>query len=179
MHAAYFRLGGVQNDLSFHMMGDIFKFCKFFRYRLTEIDELLTYNKIWKSRLINVGVVSSSAAINAGFSGVLLRATGVNWDLRKNLSYEIYDQISFSVPLAQTGDCYARYLLRMAEMRQSIDIIQQALNLMEEGEIINDHSLISPGDKFSIGDSMETLINFFKHYSENTVFDQDQSYTCV
>jgi len=91
----------------------------------------------------------------------------------------MYDQISFSVPLAQTGDCYARYLLRMAEMRQSIDIIQQALNLMEEGDVINDHSLISPGDKFSIGDSMETLINFFKYYSENTVFDQDQSYTCV
>jgi NADH dehydrogenase (ubiquinone) Fe-S protein 2 len=179
MHAAYFRLGGVQSDIPFGLLKDIYEFIKKFVYRLDEIEELLTNNKIWKSRLINVGVVSQETALNSGFSGVLLRATGLNWDIRKNFPYEIYEDLNFLIPVSYIGDSYSRYILRMEEMRQSISIILQCLNLIPDGEIkINDFS-ISPVTKFNMIESMELTISRFKYYSENVYFPKEQSYTSV
>jgi NADH dehydrogenase (ubiquinone) Fe-S protein 2 len=179
MHAAYFRLGGVQSDLPLGLLQDIYNFILNFTSRLDEIEELLTNNKIWQIRLLNIGVISQKTAINLGFSGVLLRATGINWDLRKNFPYEIYDTINFLVPVSNIGDSYSRYILRLEEMRQSISIINQCLNLIPDGEIKNDNFNISPVSKMAMINSMELTISRFKYYSENINFLKEQTYTSI
>lgn len=134
MHAAYFRPGGVAFELPQDFLINLKKFTNHFNSRLDEMEELLTNNRIWNNRLKNVGVITKEEALTAGFSGVLLRSTGVNWDVRKNSPYEEYETLNFKVPLGTKGDCFDRYLIRIEEMRQSIKIIQQSLNKCVFGE---------------------------------------------
>lgn len=179
MHAAYIRPGGVAFDLPKGLLDDIFIFSKKFGYRLDEIEELLTENRIWKQRLVDIGVVSKKNALDWGFSGVMLRGSGVLWDLRKNQPYEIYDQLSFSVPIGTNGDCYDRYLIRIEEMRQSLSIILQCLNQMKEGPVKTDDFKVVNPSRFFMKNSMEGLIHHFKYFTENLVVPEGETYTAT
>lgn len=128
MHAAYIRPGGVALDLPIGFLDDLFLFINQFNFRLDEIEEMLSGNRIWKERLVDIGVVSAKKAIEWGFSGVMLRGSGIAWDLRKNQPYEIYSDLDFSVPVGNSGDCYDRYIIRVEEMRQSLYILSQCIN---------------------------------------------------
>ena len=127
MHAAYFRPGGVSMDLPAGLLNDIFLFVDQFVIRLAEVEDMLTDNRIWKQRLVDIGVVTVDDAYQWGFSGVMLRGSGVKWDLRKSQPYEIYDKMKFNVPIGTNGDSYDRYLVRIVEMRESLKIIEQCL----------------------------------------------------
>ena len=133
MHAAYFRPGGVSMDIPAGLLNDIFLFAEQFNIRLLEVEEMLTENRIWKQRLVDIGVVSATDAQEWGFSGVMLRGSGINWDLRKSQPYEIYNKLSFDVPSGTNGDCYDRYLIRIFEMKESLKIIEQCLNQIPSG----------------------------------------------
>nr|ANO44470.1 NADH dehydrogenase subunit 7 [Schizochytrium sp. TIO1101] len=165
MHAAYVRPGGVAYDIPIGLSADIYSFCEAFRVRLDEFEELLTENRIWKQRLVDVGVVTIKDAASWGFSGVMLRGSGVCWDLRKNTPYEIYDELDFSVPVGTNGDCYDRYLVRVAEMRESLSIIVQCLNNLPQGSVKVDHKVSAPSRK-ELKHSMEATIQHFKYFSE-------------
>lgn len=179
MHASYIRPGGLYRDLPWKLLESIYIFIKSFYSRLFEIEELLTGNRIWKQRLLNVGVVSKEEAQSWGFSGVLLRASGVPWDLRKTQPYEIYNELKFSVPVGLFGDCYERYLLRIEEMRQSLSIIWQCLFKIPQGSIrINANKLVTPlQDEAEV--SMESLIEHFKLCSSGFIVPPGQSYVAV
>jgi NADH dehydrogenase (ubiquinone) Fe-S protein 2 len=166
MHAAYIRPGGVHQDLPIGLSDDIYSFISQFGYRLNEIEELLTGNRIWKQRLVDIGVVSLQQALDWGFSGVMLRGSGLPWDLRKSQSYEIYDIVPFSIPVGHHGDCYDRYLIRVEEMRQSLRIIQFCLDNLPSGSIKVDDKKIVPPSRAMMKHSMESLIHHFKLYSE-------------
>jgi len=166
MHAAYIRPGGVTMDLPRGRLDDIYTFCTGFVVRLDELHELLTSNRIWKQRLVDVGVVAAKDALAYGFSGVMLRGSGVQWDLRKNEPYEVYGSRDFSIPVGTNGDCYDRYLIRMEEMRQSIHIMLQCLNHMPKGPIKSaDHKIVPPS-RAEMKSSMEALIHHFKLVTE-------------
>lgn len=167
MHAAYIRPGGVAQDLPLGFLDDLSSFLIQFSSRLDEIEELLTENRIWKQRLVDIGVVSWKEALDWGFSGVMLRGSGWNWDLRKVQSYEVYDQLDFSVVVGYHGDCYDRYLIRMEEMRQSLAILKNALSQFPlKGPIkIEDKKLVPPL-RSQMKFSMEELIHHFKLYTE-------------
>lgn len=165
MHAAYFRVGGVNQDIPAGLLNDIFTFVVQFRPRLTEIAELLNNNRIWRQRLVGVGKITSAAAIEMGFSGVMLRSTGINHDLRKVTPYEVYDEVEFTTPVGINGDCYDRYLLRMEEMFQSLNIIEQCLNQIPQGPVRDVSSKHTPPSKHMARISMESLINHFKYFS--------------
>ncbi|KAK1928408.1 NADH dehydrogenase subunit 7 (mitochondrion) [Phytophthora citrophthora] len=179
MHAAYFRPGGVNQDLPKGLLNDIYIFCEQFNTRLDEIEEMLTNNRIWKQRLVDIGVVSSKDALNLGFSGVMLRGSGISWDLRKTQPYEIYDQLDFDIPVGTNGDCYDRYLIRIEEMRQSIRIIFQVLNKIPTGPIKLDDKKITNPNRIEIKNSMESLIHHFKYYSENISVNSGETYTVI
>jgi len=138
MHSAYIRPGGVSQDIPMGLLDDIYVFAEQFSTRVDEMEEMLTTNRIWKQRLINVGVVTSKEAVDWGFSGVLLRGSGINWDLRKQQPYEIYEQLKFNIFTGTHGDCYDRYLIRIFEMRESLSIILQCLTAMPEGPVKGD-----------------------------------------
>jgi len=166
MHAAYIRPGGVTMDLPLGRLDDIYAFCVSFVVRLDELHELLSSNRIWKQRLVDVGVVTAKDARAYGFSGVMLRGSGVQWDLRKNEPYEVYGAREFSIPVGTNGDCYDRYLIRMEEMRQSVKIILQCLNEMPEGPVKTaDHKIVPPS-RAEMKSSMEALIHHFKLVTE-------------
>jgi NADH dehydrogenase (ubiquinone) Fe-S protein 2 len=179
MHAAYIRPGGVSQDLPVGLLDDIFVFINQFGYRINEIEELLTNNRIWKQRLVDIGVVSLDQALNWGFSGVMLRGSGLAWDLRKYQPYDIYDQLSFDIPVGTKGDCYDRYLIRVEEMRQSIKIINQCLNNIPQGFIKVDDRKISPPARALMKYSMESLIHHFKLYSEGYAVPAGEAYVSV
>lgn len=179
MHSAYVRPGGVAQDIPLGIMDDIYNFCKSFVSRVDEIEEMLTGNRIWKQRLVDIGVVSAKEALDWGFSGPMLRGSGVSWDLRKAQPYDAYEHVNFKVPVGTTGDCYDRYLIRMEEMRQSLDIIIQCLNQMPEGEIKVDDRKISPPSRENMKQSMEALIHHFKLYSEGFSVPAGETYTAV
>jgi NADH dehydrogenase (ubiquinone) Fe-S protein 2 len=176
MHSAYIRPGGVSLDLPFGFTYDLYSFINQFNYRLDEIEEMLTGNRIWKERLIDIGVVSAKKAIDWGFSGVMLRGSGICWDLRKNQPYEIYSKLNFSVPVGNIGDCYDRYQLRVEEMRQSLSIISQCLLIMQEGPIKTNNYKISPPSRFEMKNSMESLIHHFKYYTEGFILPNGETY---
>ena len=117
------------------LLNDIYKFCKQFASVLDEMEEILTNNRIWKQRLVDIGVVNCKEALDWGFTGVMLRGSGISWDLRKTQPYEIYNKLNFDIPIGTNGDCYDRYLIRIEEMRQSLDIIIQCINEIPEGII--------------------------------------------
>ena len=165
MHAAFIRPIGVSTDLPLGLLDDIYAFCKAFTVRLDEFEELLTNNRIWKQRLVNVGVVSSSEALNWGFSGVMLRGSGISWDLRITFGYEIYSQLNFSIPVGSNGDCFDRYLVRINEIRESLSLIFQCLNKIPGGPIKNFNKFVAP-NRSIIKKSIESVIHHFKYFSE-------------
>jgi NADH dehydrogenase (ubiquinone) Fe-S protein 2 len=179
MHSAYIRPGGVSIDLPIGILNDIHLFIIQFSKRISEIDNILTNNRIWLQRLSNIGIVSFLQAIEWGFSGVMLRGSGVNWDLRKNQPYEIYNLINFYIPVGKFGDCYDRYLIRMEEIKQSCFIILQILNFIPKGQIkIMDYK-ITPPSKFQMKKSMESMIHHFKLYSEGFSLPTNSTYCSV
>lgn len=179
MHASYFRPGGVNADLPVGLLQDIFTFCDQFNTRLDEFEEMLTNNRIWKQRLVDIGVVSAKDALNWGFSGVMLRGSGIPWDLRKTQPYEIYDRVTFDIPQGTNGDCYDRYLIRIEEMRQSIRIINQVLNDIPQGEIRkNDHKIVNPS-RVEMKNSMEALIHHFKYYTDGFTVPAGETYATI
>nr|YP_009446426.1 NADH dehydrogenase subunit 7 [Ancoracysta twista]ATY40914.1 NADH dehydrogenase subunit 7 [Ancoracysta twista] len=179
MHAAYFRPGGVSQDLPIGLGQDIHQYVEQFTSRLDEFEEVLTGNRIWKQRLVHVGTVTAEEACDWGFSGVMLRGSGIPWDLRKTQPYEVYDQLQFEVPVGTNGDCYDRFLIRIAEMRQSINIIVQCLNNMGTGPIRSSDKKISPPYRTHMKESMESLIHHFKLYSEGFSVPKGETYAAV
>jgi NADH dehydrogenase (ubiquinone) Fe-S protein 2 len=179
MHAAYIRPGGVSMDISLGFLDDLFLFLKQFITRLDEMEEMLTSNRIWKERLVNIGVVSYKEAVDWGFSGVMLRGSGIPWDLRKTQSYEIYKELDFNIPVGFYGDCYDRYLVRVEEMRQSVQIVNQCLNLIESGPIKTLNTKISPPTRYELKESMEALIHHFKYYTEGFFLPTGETYTAT
>ncbi|XP_026466580.1 NADH dehydrogenase [ubiquinone] iron-sulfur protein 2, mitochondrial-like [Ctenocephalides felis] len=143
MHAAYIRPGGVSQDMPIGLMDDIYEFASKFAERLDEVEDVLTTNRLWVQRTVDIGTVSAEDALNYGFSGVMLRGSGIKWDLRKVQPYDAYDKVEFDVPIGTKGDCYDRYLCRVEEMRQSLRIIDQCLNQMPEGEIKTEESKLT------------------------------------
>jgi NADH dehydrogenase (ubiquinone) Fe-S protein 2 len=179
MHAAYIRPGGVARDLPMGLLNDIYIFSRQFLSRIDEIEEMLSSNRIWKQRLTNVGVVSYTNALNWSFSGVLLRGSGICWDLRKIMPYDAFDMVEFDVPIGKFGDCLDRYLVRMEEMRQSVYIILQVINLIKEGPIaVEDNKVSFPSREF-MKFSMESLINHFKLFTEGFNVPQGLCYNAI
>ena len=179
MHSAYIRPGGVTQDIPIGLLDDIYIFAEQFSTRVDEMEEMLTTNRIWKQRLINVGVVTSKEATEWGFSGVLLRGSGINWDLRKQQPYEIYEQLKFNVFTGTHGDCYDRYLIRIFEMRESLSIILQCLNAIPEGPIKVDDKKITPPSRKDFKVSMESLIHHFKYFTEGVVVPRGETYAAT
>nr|CAH8832034.1 unnamed protein product [Trichobilharzia regenti] len=179
MHAAYIRPGGVALDMPLGLMDDIYEFIQKFPQRLDEISDLTLDNPIWISRTKDVGVVSAEDALDLGFSGVMLRGSGIKWDLRKTQPYDAYEDMEFDVPVGVHGDCYDRYIVRMEEMRQSMRIIEQCLNKMPKGEVKVDDAKICPPKRAEMKDSMEALIHHFKLFTEGYMVPPGSTYTAV
>jgi len=179
MHAAYIRPGGVAQDLPIGLSEDIFKFCQQFASRIDEMEEMLTNNRIWKQRLVDIGIVTADQALDWGFSGVMLRGSGVAWDLRKTQPYDVYNRMNFDIPIGTRGDCYDRYLIRVEEMRQSLRIITQCINDLPEGTIKTDDKKLTPPSRSQMKQSMESLIHHFKLYTEGFVVPASETYTAV
>ena len=179
MHSAFIRPGGVSLDIPIGLLDDIAIFADQFSTRVDEMEEMLTTNRIWKQRLINVGVVTLQQAKDWGFSGVLLRGSGLNWDLRKEQTYEIYDKLDFNIFTGNQGDCYDRYLIRIAEMRESLSIIKQCLEKMPEGPIKVNDKKINPPSRSDTKNSMESLIHHFKFFTEGVCVPRGETYTAT
>jgi NADH dehydrogenase (ubiquinone) Fe-S protein 2 len=183
MHAAYIRPGGLSSDFPAELLNDIKVFSINFSDRLAEIEEMLTNNRIWKERLIDVGIVSYKQALDWGFSGVMLRSTGVAWDLRKNTPYDYYQYLNFDIPVGSKGDCYDRYLLRIEEMAQSLRIINQVIDELDNK--IYDFSFSSNFENFNSKNSikynvmktyMEDLIDHFRLSTGNLILRAGETY---
>jgi NADH dehydrogenase (ubiquinone) Fe-S protein 2 len=179
MHANYFRIGGVSFDIPVGLLNDISIFLLQFASRIDEMEEMLTTNRIWKQRLIDIGKLNYRQALDLGFSGPMLRSVGIAWDLRKSESYEVYKKFSFLIPTGIYGDSYDRYLIRIEEMRQSINIINQAINQIPFGLVRIDDHKISPPYKEQMKSSMESLIHHFKLYSEGISIPKGYTYSCI
>jgi NADH dehydrogenase (ubiquinone) Fe-S protein 2 len=179
MHAAYIRPGGVAFDLPLGLLNDIYVFVHQFNNRLDEIEELLTENRIWKQRLVNIGVVTGHQAETWGFSGVMVRGSGIQNDLRKNYPYEIYDNLEFTGVCGQNGDCYDRYLIRMEEMRQSSFIIEHIINSIPAGPIRTNDNGIANISRTQMKSSMESLIHHFKLHTEGYLVSSAEKYTSI
>lgn len=179
MHANYIRPGGVAQDLPVGLLQDIYSFCFQFYDRINEMEELLTNNRIWKQRLVNIGLVTYQQACDWGFTGVLLRGTGMTWDLRKAQSYELYSQLEFQIPIGINSDCFDRYILRVEEMRQSIGIILQCIQHMPNGIVKADDNKVTPPSRSELKTSMEALIHHFKLYTAGFVVKSSITYAAV
>nr|QYC61833.1 NADH dehydrogenase subunit 7 [Paralia sulcata] len=177
MHAAYFRPGGVSLDIPIGLLDDIFIFTEQFNLRLNEMEDMLSESNIWKQRLVDIGIVSCEEALNWSFSGVMLRGSGINWDLRKSQPYEIYDKLKFDIPTGTKGDCYDRYLIRVLEMKESLKIIKQCLNKIEIGNIRSDNRKVSFPLRTDMKQSMESLIHHFKLSTEGICPIPSETYT--
>jgi NADH dehydrogenase (ubiquinone) Fe-S protein 2 len=179
MHSAYFRPGGVAFDLPLGLLDDVYNFCIQFSNRITEIEEILNENRIFKDRLINIGVVHYKKAMDYGFSGAMLRGSGVPWDLRKAFPYDGYEDYDFNIPIGSNGDCYDRYLIRIQEMRESLKIILQACNTIKEGPIKYDSIKFVNPNRANTKYMMENLIHHFKFFSENISMKSSSCYSSV
>ncbi|WP_039458182.1 NADH-quinone oxidoreductase subunit D [Candidatus Jidaibacter acanthamoebae] len=178
-HAAYIRPGGVAKDIDNKLVEDILAFLETFPKALDDMEGLLTENRIFKQRLVDIGVVSVKEALDLGFSGPMLRASGIPWDLRKAQPYEIYGELEFDIPVGKHGDCYDRYLVRMEEIRQSIRIIKQCLTNLPKGAVQTLDRKIAPPSRAEMKDSMEALIHHFKLYTEGYHVPEGETYTAV
>jgi len=177
MHAAYFRPGGVSLDIPIGLLDDIYIFAEQFNLRLNEIEDMLSECNIWKQRLVDIGIVSYSDALDWSFSGVMLRGSGINWDLRKSQPYELYEKLDFDVPTGTKGDCFDRYLIRMLEMRESLKIIKQCLDNITLGNIRSDNRKVSFPMRSDMKQSMESLIHHFKLSTEGITPIPNETYT--
>ena len=178
MHAAYIRPGGVALDLPLGFLSDVYLFIKQFSARIDEIEALLTQNRIWRQRLTNIGVISRKEAEDMGFSGVMIRGSGINHDLRKDQPYELYEKMIFKVAIGQNGDSFDRYQVRIEEMRQSLKIIEQAIE-MPAGPIKTDNNKIVTDSRAIMKTSMEALIHHFKLYTEGFIVPANELYTAI
>ena len=179
IHAAYFRPGGVSQDLPLGLLEDLFTFCKSFSKRIDEFEEMLSNNRIWKNRLIGVGIVSTSQALEFGFSGPMLRGSGLAWDIRKVMPYEVYDNFDFSVFIGTYGDCYDRYLIRLYEIRESLSLLEQLISSIPSGHVKVDDKKVTPPSRAFMKFSMESLIHHFKLYSEGFSVPAGETYVSV
>ncbi|MFN5351199.1 MAG: NADH-quinone oxidoreductase subunit D [Alphaproteobacteria bacterium] len=179
MHADYFRPGGVARDIPDGLLPDIEMFLEGFIKVLDDTEDLITENRIFKQRTVDIGVVSKNDAINLGFSGPMLRGSGVAWDLRKSQPYDGYDKFSFDIPVGKNGDCYDRYLVRILEMRESVKIISQALKTIPMGEVKTLDKKIAPPKREEMKNSMEALIHHFKLYTEGYHVPKGETYGAV
>ena len=179
LHANYFRPGGVHQDLPRGLVEDITKFCQDFPKIIDDLETLLTDNRIFKQRNVDIGIVSKQDALDYSFSGVMLRGSGVAWDLRKSQPYDCYEQLEFKIPIGKNGDCYDRYLCRIEEMRESVNIINQCLVKLPKGPVKNQDAKVTPPPKKELKNSMEALIHHFKLFTEGYRVDKDEIYTAV
>ena len=179
LHANYFRPGGVHIDLPTGLADDIYKFCETFPNVINDLETLLTDNRIFKQRNVDIGIVSKQEALDHGFSGVMLRGSGVPWDLRKSNPYECYNEFDFKIPVGKNGDCYDRYLCRIEEMKESISIMKQALQKIPEGPVMTADTKVGPPKRKEMKMSMEALINHFKLYTEGYHVPKGEVYAAV
>ena len=179
LHANYFRAGGVHKDLPSGLDNDIDEFCDKFPKIIDDLETLLTDNRIFKQRNVDIGIVSKQDALDYSFSGVMLRGSGVPWDLRRSQPYDCYNDLQFKIPVGKNGDCYDRYLCRIEEMRESVKIIKQCLQNLPKGPIKTNDGKISPPPKKEIKESMEALIHHFKLFTEGYRVEKDEIYTAV
>lgn len=180
LHSAYFRPGGVHQDMPAGLADDIWNYTERLPKFIDDMENLLTENRVFKQRSVDIGVVSASDAIAWGFTGPMLRASNVPWDLRKSQPYDVYDRMDFEVPVGLTGDCYARYLVRVEEMRQSNAIIRQCIETMpKDGPVKVDDHKISPPKRADMKRSMEALIHHFKLYTEGYHVPAGEVYAAV
>lgn len=179
LHANYFRPGGVAQDLPAGLLDDMREWCENLPGFLDDLSCLLTENRIFKQRTVDIGTVTRAEALDWGFSGPMLRGSGVAWDLRKSQPYDSYEEFDFDIPVGKTGDCYARYLVRMAEMHESLKIMIQAIDKMPEGRVKVDDYKISPPPRAEMKSSMEALIHHFKLFTEGYHVPAGETYTAV
>ena len=183
MHAAYFRPGGVHQDMPQDLIDDIGAFCETFPQVVSDLDQLITENRIFKQRNVDIGVVSLDDAWAWGFSGVMVRGSGAAWDLRKSQPYECYAEMDFDIPIGKNGDCYDRYHIRMEEMRQSTHIMKQCIGLLNapegKGPIVTTDGKVAPPKRGEMKRSMESLIHHFKLYTEGYKVPAGEVYACV
>jgi NADH dehydrogenase (ubiquinone) Fe-S protein 2 len=179
MHSSYIIPGGIKEDIPYLFISNLRVFITTLDYKLNEIEELLSENRIWYERLTNIGIVTSTQAKGWGFSGVFLRAAGINWDLRINTPYEQYSKIKFAVPLGYKGDCFDRFLVRVEEIRQSVRIINTCLNLISKGPILSSAFNHNITNKEINKGFMELVIGDFKHYSEGLNLGYGNNYTSL
>ena len=181
MHAAYFRPGGVAKDLPEGLLDRVKAFTQTYPGYIDEYETLLTENRIWKQRNVDIGIVDKQAALDWGFSGPMIRGSGIAWDLRKTQPYDVYDKMDFDIPVGATGDCYDRYLVRVEEMRQSNRIIEQCVDWLSKNEgpvKVDDFKLTNP-PRATIKDDMESLIHHFKFFSEGYHVPAGEVYAAV
>jgi len=179
MHAAYFRAGGVHQDMPPGLAEDILKFCDHFPKVLDDIEGLLTENRIFKQRNVDIGVITRAEAEMWGMSGVMLRSTGVKWDLRRAQPYECYNEFDFKIPVGKNGDNYDRYVMRMEEMREATKIMRQCLEKMPAGPVISSDNKVVPPRRGEMKTSMEALIHHFKLYTEGFHVPAGEAYAAV
>ncbi len=179
LHAAYFRPGGVHQDLPAGLIEDILEFCESYPQTIDDLEGLLTENRIFRQRTVDIGVMSPEEACDWGFSGAMLRGSGVPWDLRKSQPYDCYAELDFGVPIGKNGDCFDRYLCRMEEMRQSVSIMRQCCEKMPEGPVQVNNQKITPPTRGEMKRSMEALIHHFKLYTEGYHVPEGDTYAAV
>lgn len=179
MHANYFRPGGVHQDLPPELVADLLAWCDQFPEKLQEIETLLTENRIFKQRNVDIGIVSKQDCYDLGFTGVMVRGSGIAWDLRRNQPYEVYNELDFKIPLGKNGDCYDRYLCRVDEMYESVKIMKQALEMMPQGPVMTTDNKFVPPRRAEMKQSMEALIHHFKHYTEGLKVPEGEIYAAV
>ena len=181
MHAAYFRAGGVHQDLTPQLIDDIGAWCEQFPAKVKDIEGLLTDNRIFKQRNVDIGVVTAEDALKWGFSGVMVRGSGMAWDLRRSQPYEIYNELDFKIPIGKNGDCYDRYLCRVEEMYESTKIMQQCVKLLKQtsGPVLPENSKYAPPRRAEMKQSMEALIHHFKLYTEGYHVPAGEAYAAV
>lgn len=179
LHAAYVRIGGLSQDMPYKLLEEIYNFSCQFNSRIDELEELLTTNRIWLLRLVDIGIVQKKEALSFGFSGVMLRGSGVPWDLRKTQPYSGYNQLDFKTIIGLKNDCFDRYKLRVLEMRQSLNIIQQCVNKIPIGSIISNNCKYNSSSRKNTKQHMESLISHFKYYSQNFKIKTNSTYKSV
>jgi NADH-quinone oxidoreductase subunit D len=177
LHAAYYRPGGVHQDLPAGLVDDVLKWADQFPHVIDDMSNLLDENRIFKQRLVDIGTVTAAEAIDWGFTGPMLRASGVPWDLRKSQPYMVYSEMDFDIPVGKNGDCYDRFLVRMEEMRQSLKIVRQACEQMPSGPHANRDHKVTPPPRGEMKRSMEALIHHFKLYTEGFHVPAGETYT--
>ncbi len=179
MHAAYFRPGGVHQDLPAGLLEDIDLFCEPYLKVVDDMEGLLTDNRIFRQRTVDISVMSPEECFDFGFSGPVLRASGVPWDLRRSQPYEVYEELDFDIPVGKKGDCFDRYLVRIEEMRQSVRIMRQCIELMPSGPVYVENTKVSPPKRAEMKRSMEALIHHFKLYTEGYHVPPGETYSAV